>query len=68
MKFSFFHQRQALSRSFDIFIVTYGVINFLPKLVHMLLFSAGGGKPNFHFLISLFSGVALMSHPVQRGR
>ncbi len=40
MKFSFFCQRHTLSTSFDIFIVTYKVTNFLPKLVDMLLFSA----------------------------
>ncbi len=38
-KFSFFCQRQALSTSFNIFVVTYSVTNFLPKLVDMLLFS-----------------------------
>ena len=47
MKFSFFHQRHALSTSFDIF-VNYGVTNFLPKLVDKLLFSAEK-KLNFHF-------------------
>ncbi len=36
-KFSFFHQRHALSTSFDIFVVTYRETNFLPKLVDMLL-------------------------------
>ena len=38
-KFSFFRQRHALLTSFDIFVVTYRVTNFLAKLVHMLLFS-----------------------------
>ena len=39
-KFSFFfHQRHALSMSLNIFVVTYRVTNFLPKLVDMLLFS-----------------------------
>ena len=33
MKFSFFHQRHALSTSFNIFVVTYRVTNFLSKLV-----------------------------------
>ena len=40
VKVSFFHQRHALLTSFDIFVVTYRVTNFLPKLVDMLLFSA----------------------------
>ncbi len=40
MKFSFFYQRHALSTSFDIFVVTYRVTNFLLKLIDMLLFSA----------------------------
>ncbi len=35
----FLRQRHALSMSFDIFVVTYRVTNFLPKLVQMLLFS-----------------------------
>ncbi len=39
MKFSFFHQRHAMSTSFDIFMVTYRVTNFLPKLIDLLLFS-----------------------------
>ncbi len=47
MKFSFFHQRHALSTSFDIFVVTYRVTNFLLKLLDMLLFL--GKKLNFHF-------------------
>ncbi len=34
--------------SFDILVVTYGVTNFLPKLIHMLLFSTEK-KMNFHF-------------------
>ena len=38
-KFSFFCQRHALSTSFDIFVVTYRVTKFLPKLMDMLLFS-----------------------------
>ena len=38
-KFCFFHQIHALSMSFDIFVVTYRVTNFLPKLVDMLIFS-----------------------------
>ena len=48
-KLSFFHQRHTLSMSFDIFVVTYRVINFLPKLVHMLLFSIE--KTEFPFLV-----------------
>ncbi len=40
-KFSFFRQRHALWTSFDILVVTYRVINFLPKLVDILLFSMG---------------------------
>ncbi len=35
----FFCQRHALSTSFDIFVVTYRMTNFLLKLVTMLLFS-----------------------------
>ena len=35
----FFHQRHALWTSLDIFVVTYGVTNFLPKLIDILLFS-----------------------------
>ena len=31
-KFSYFCQRHALSTSFDIFVVTYRVTNFLPKV------------------------------------
>ncbi len=40
MKFCSFHQRNTLSTSFNIFVVTYRVTNFLPKLVDLLLFSA----------------------------
>ena len=46
-KFSFFRQRHALSRCFNIFVVTYRVTNFLPKLVDMLLFSTE--KTDCHF-------------------
>ena len=35
--------------SFHIFVVTYRVINFLPKLIHMLLFSTK--KTEFPFLV-----------------
>ena len=38
-KLSFFRQRHTLSMSFYIFVITYRVTNFLPKLVNMLLFS-----------------------------
>ncbi len=38
----FFCQRHALSMSFDIFVVTYRVTNFLPKLVNMLTFFSVG--------------------------
>ncbi len=50
-KFSFFCQRHALLTSFDIFVVTYRVTNFLPKLINMLLFSTEK-KLNFHFWFS----------------
>ena len=64
MKFSFFHQRHALSTSFDIFVVTYRVTNFLPKLVHMLLFSTE--KTEFPFFWNpLFSGIAGGFWPVK---
>ena len=51
MEIQFFCQRHALLISFDIFIVTYtyGVTNFLPKLVNMLLFSTE--KTEFPFLV-----------------
>ncbi len=45
-KFSFFHQRHALLTSFDIFVVTCGVTNFLPKLFYILW-----KKLNFHFRV-----------------
>ena len=48
-KFSFFRQRHTLSRSFDIFLITCRVTNFLPKLVDMLLFSTE--KTEFPFLV-----------------
>ncbi len=57
-KFNFFYQRHALSTSFDIFVVTYRVTNFLPKLVNMLLFSREKTKFPF-FGFPLFSGYAL---------
>ncbi len=55
---SFFsHQRHALSASFDIFVVTYRVTNFLPKLVNMLLFSAEKNWISI-FWNPLFLGIA----------
>ncbi len=48
-KFSFFHQRHTLLTSFDIFVVTYRVTNFLPKLIDMLLFSTE--ETEFPFLV-----------------
>ncbi len=48
-KLSFFHQRHALLTSFDIFVITYRVTNFLPKLLDMLLFSTE--KTEFPFLV-----------------
>ena len=38
-KLSFFRQRHTLSMSFNIFVVTYRMTNFLPKLFDRLLFS-----------------------------
>ena len=55
-KFSFFHQRHTLWTSFDIFVVTYRVTNFLPKLIDMLLFSMENWISIFGF--PLFSGYA----------
>ncbi len=49
-KFNSFH-RHVLLTSFDIFVVTYRVTNFLPKLLDMLL-----KKMNFHFLFSPIFG------------
>ena len=46
----FLCQRHALLTSFDIFVVTYRVTNFLPKLVDMLLFSTEK-KTEFPFLV-----------------
>ena len=45
----FFRQRHTLSTSFDIFVITYRVTNFLLKLVDMLLFSTE--KTEFPFLV-----------------
>ncbi len=63
-KFSFSHQRHALSTSFDIFVVTYRVTNFLPKLIYMLLFST----EKTEFLVSVFSilGLPLISGYAQQ--
>ncbi len=58
-KFIFFCQTHALSRSFDIFVVTYRVTNFLPKLVDMLLFSME--KTEFPFLV--FPYFRVMPYP-----
>ncbi len=50
-KFSFFHQRHALSISFDIFVVTYRVTFFFAKTCwHAIIFY--GKKLNFHFWFS----------------
>ncbi len=59
-KFSFFCQRQTLLISFDIFVVTYRVTNFLPKLLDMLLFSTEKTELPF-FGFPLFSGYAWSS-------
>ncbi len=56
MKVSFSHRRHTLTTSFDIFVVTYRVTNFLPKLVDILLFSA------FQFLNSLIFGYCQSGH------
>ncbi len=56
-KFSFFYQRHALSTSFDIFVVTYRVTNFLPKLLHMLLFCME--KTEFPFMVFPYFQVML---------
>ncbi len=63
MKFIFFCQRHELSTSFDIFVVTYGMTNFLPKLVDMLFFS--GKKLNFHFLNSPIFGRCPCQHTLR---
>ncbi len=52
MKFSFLHQRHALSTSFDLFVVTYWVTNSLLKLIHILLFSTE--KTEFPFELPYF--------------
>ncbi len=54
-----FRQRHALSMSFNIFVITHRVTNFLPKLMDMLLFSTGKKNWISIFLIPLFLGVAL---------
>ena len=54
MEIQFF---SALSTSFNIFAITYRVTNFLPKLVHMLLFSMKKNWISF-FINSLFFGFA----------
>ncbi len=51
-KLSFFCPRHTLSMSFYIFVITYRVTNFLPKLVYMLLFSTEKTEfPFFEFPI-----------------
>ena len=57
----FFHQRHALSMSFYIFVVTYRVTNFLPKLIDMLLFST----EKTEFLFFVFP-ICLSGHGCQR--
>ncbi len=54
----FFPSKTASSTRFDIFVVTYRVTNFLPKLVDILLFSAQKNWISI-FWIPLFSGVAI---------
>ncbi len=56
--------------SFDIFVVTFRVTNFFPKLVHMLLFSLEKNWISI-FWIPLFSGIAIekpLHRPAQRLR
>ncbi len=57
----FFPSKTALLTSFDIFVVTYRVINFSPKLVDMLLFSAE--KTEFPFLVFPYFPVVLGRSP-----
>ncbi len=54
-KLSFFRQRHTLSTSFDIFVITYRVTNFLPKLVTCYYFLPK--KLNFHFWFSPIFGL-----------
>ena len=63
----FFCQRHALSTSFDIFVVTYRVTNFLPKLIHMLLFSMEKTEfPFFEFhyfrVLPIYPSVQIFHH------
>ena len=64
-KFSFFHQRHALLMNFDIFVVTYRVTNFLPKLVNMPLFSAEKNWISI-FCFPLFLGIAPTPEAVKK--
>ncbi len=54
-KFSFFSQKHPWSTSFNIFVVTCRVTNFLPKTGAIIFH---GKKLNFFFFNSLFFGVA----------
>ncbi len=56
-KLSFFRQRHTLSTSFNIFVITYRVTNFLPKLIDMQLFSTEKNWISI-FGFPLFSGYA----------
>ncbi len=56
----FFPSKTRIVDKFYIFVVTDRGTNFLPKLVHMPLFSAE--KTEFPFFISLFSGIANLSN------
>ena len=59
----FFHQRHTgtLSMSFNIFVVTCRVTNFLPKLMDMLLFSVE--KTEFPFLVFPYFRVCQRNWP-----
>ena len=61
----FLVENNSMSMSFDIFVVTYRVTNFVPKLVNMLLFST---KKNWIsiFGFPLFSGYAQLNGAVWR--
>ncbi len=60
-KLSFFRQRNTLSTSFYIFVITYRVTNFLPKLRHAIIFYWKNWISIFGF--TLLSGYA---HPPWR--
>ena len=57
-KLSFFGQRHTLLTSFHIFVITYRVTNFLPKLIDMLLFSTE--KTEFPFLVFPYFRLCLL--------